>query len=234
MDISRKNLGIFYINIKGLAYYSNSSLAVQVELPPGIIHDMEILNEGKLKEFVNFFIQSNKIPPANVIILLASDFIFKKEFIAVPDPDNPIEEEVEKFLETVPFEKVSNKILKSDKKWKVFAVSTDLCEQVQKSAEINNFQVMGIVPVPILKEIFPEMSQDLNLQLIFEKFDTVKQYSILDLNSGNKSKKLPLKSKNTNHNLNILLAIFFISLFFLIILIYFNIFLPENSKIVSP
>lgn len=236
MDFSKSKLCVFYIeNDKAFFCSNNVPTVLQVGLPLDIVNDMEVVNEEKLNTLIQTFIESNKIVPTDIIILLSPAFTFEKELEELPS--DQLDKEIQKFLEFVPFENISSKVVKFEKKWKVVATSKELCELFKKAFEKQKFSVVGITPASILKETFAELSKNLDLHVVLDKVDAVKQYSFLT--TEEKAEITSAKNKTTlrNQNLMILLGILGFLLTVLLIVIFLNLapsFQPVSKDFLAP
>ena len=226
MNYNKKALSLFYVDKNKGYFYSRSMTSIlQLDLPTDVINDLEVINEDKLNLLLQTFIVNNKIMPTGIIILLSTALTFEKD---LPEsPSDQLEKETSKFLELVPFENVLSKITKIDKKWKIVAANNQLCENFKIAFEKQNFFVVGIVPLAILCEVLPELSQNLDLNIVLDKIDTL--YSLLPpeeiiRNTGSKGKN------QQQSKITLILIIIFLILTAVMGILIFNNALSETTQ----
>ena len=149
-----KQTGIILLQRSGFQLYSPyfSSL-LEFRFVPEIIRDLDVINEDLLDNLIKLFITNNKIPPSNLMIIVADNAAFIKDFTPptppanqppTPLPPNGGEElqiETEKFIEHVPFENVASKTFPWNNGLRAFAANKDLYEAIKNSFEKNGFTV---------------------------------------------------------------------------------------------
>lgn len=218
MDFSKKPVAVFYIEKNSAFFYgSNISVILKLDFPQDVFSDLEILDKEKLSGFLQAFIESNGILPANVMMLLSDQVTFEKDFLKAPF-EQVIEKQIQDFLDFVPFESVWSETLKLGKKIKIVAVNREFCDLVKGVFEKQKFSIIGIVPVSVLQETIPEFSNSTDLQLALSKIDFIKQYSLLKVEDA--PDKIGSKKEVNNKRLIMLLGIFGFLFIILAILVF--------------
>lgn len=180
MAFSKKPSAIIYIDRLKCVFYSNiNRLALNLSFSSETVRDMEIVSKEKLHTLIKSFIETQKIPQSEVIFVLAQSLVFEKELQEVaPDQE---EFEVQNFLDITPFQNIYWKRVKLYKKTKLYVTNKDFCDTFRNILRQLGFIVEGIVPVALLQEAIPQLRTNLDLHIMLEKFDAIKQYSIVDL-----------------------------------------------------
>lgn len=229
MAANNKKRGVIYIEKNGLYYFDeNQTNILQFPFPPNLVQDLEIFDNDALSNQIKIFVQTNKILPCTLLFVVSNNIIFEK---VVPVADySKKDQEVQTFLENIPFENVISKVYDQDKGYRVIAFNKDIYTVLRSSFESMQFNVSGIIPNFILGNMGSSGALQVNsVKYILEKFDTlVKQDllpapvkpSILDkdiLGSPSDSEENPgVKKKNTLPFLLPVLFILFLVLGFVI------------------
>lgn len=179
IDNPKKQLGAFYLDRNQAFYFEEGvSIPLQLDFPPDIVSDLEIIHKNKFEALVQAFIDVHKIIPKNLLIVLSREITFEKDF--VDESIVSVDKEMKNFLDFVPFENVLSKTYKLSKKTKVVAVNKTVCDTLRQTFESQNFSVMYIIPAAMIQEVVIETSKSIDLHLILKKIDALKQYNLLD------------------------------------------------------
>lgn len=228
MDFSEKQTIVCYIDkVKALFYQDIDGSMLQMNFPPDVITDQELTSREKLENLIEQFLETNKFVKGNIIFIYAQDIIIEKDF---PDelPGN-MNDEIQKFIDMVPFEEVLSKIYKLNKKTKVVAINHEIYNSIRNIFTKGNFLVIGVIPSTVLQETFSELSTNIDLAFIASKIYSLKQYSMINDEQLNKLsiKEKPSIKKEENIRLRIMIIVFAILLFILLVLIMIKLF-PNN------
>lgn len=202
--------------------YYDTSLAAPLTFAfsKDFINDLEVVNSVSLHLQIKSFIDNHKISPAQVVLVLSPDVYFGKDF-----PDNPEfhqDIELQKFIDTVPFENASTKIYKLATGSKLLATNADMYQNIKAAFEKAGFVIEAVVPIFILGKDIPIADQlDVSsAKTILERFDLAKQNSLLinqDLYPRPQNLKDKKGKKDDNRSLIFLLPILFTLIIVLII-----------------
>ena len=199
-----------------------------MDFPPDTISDQELTGREKLEHLIESFLETNKLEKGNIIFIYAPDIAIEKDF---PDElAGSKNDEIQKFVDMIPFDEVLSKIYKLDKKTKVVAINQAVYESMKNIFAKKNFLVLGIIPSTVLQETVAELSTNIDLAFIANKIFSLKQYSIVnegELINQNAKEKSGLKKRNIR--MYVLVIVFAILLFILIILVTAKLF-PKNSS----
>jgi len=230
MDFSEKQTIVCYIDKnKALFYQDMDGSILQMDFPPDIISDQELTGREKLEHLIESFLETNKLGKGNIIFIYAPDITIEKDF-----PDEPAgnkNEEIQKFIDMIPFEEVLSKIYKLDKKTKVVAINQEIYDSIKNIFAMKNFLVLGIIPSTVLAETVAELSVNIDLAFISNKIYSLRQYSMVnegELSNQNTKEKSGLRKQNIR--MYALIIVFTILLFVLIILVITKSFSKNSSK----
>src|SRR3989344_4723541 len=120
--------GIIFLQKDKFDFYSPGLIKIiEFRFVPEIIRDLEIINSELLENLIKLFVSNNKIPPSELIIVLADNACFVKDFIvpailvspqqqgALPstlqnsDVSGKFQEDINAFIDNVPFENVQSR-----------------------------------------------------------------------------------------------------------------------------
>jgi len=233
-----KNRAIIFIHKDKFEYYDETqSRIIHFVFQPDVIQDLELVDKDKLNLQVKSFVETNKIPPANMLFIIADTIIFEKSFPVTPNADKNLE--IQKFLENIPFEHVSYKVIDSQKDYKVLAINKELFEALKFSFETLGFKTLGIIAQFSLGETY-RISQNLNSDIakyILRHFDPLKKQGFIQeemkLPPQTTTEETPgevkkIQSPISKYRLPILISVFVLSIGALSIFIYLQ--YPKRSK----
>lgn len=182
-----------YINANvGYLYGDNITEVKELDLrDPNLIRDLEVVNQEQLEAKILSFVDTGKILPAGIIIVLSSAYTFDKNF---ENPATPQQyAQIQSFLSTVPFEDIYSRTYEVGKSSKVIAVNKSFCDALIMSFEKLKFTFYGVVPFQIVQSFMPEFAEKVDLKLLYGKFDELKQYRVFTL-----EKEVAKEAENTN------------------------------------
>lgn len=174
---SNKPRGVFYIDSSRAIFYEGIlNTAVALDFPTDVISDLEVINRKKLEDLLASFIQTHKISPQPVIILLSNQITFEKDF---EENSAELERSINEFLELIPFEGyVSTRVL-SSRKIKVVAANKELCETAKNTFLRLGFTTEGILPLSAVQIILPELANRVEFSVILNKIAELKGFDLL-------------------------------------------------------
>ncbi len=228
MDFSEKQTIICYIDRNKILFYKDiDGSMLQMDFPPNVVSDQELNSREKLEHLIETFIDANKLEKGNILFIFASDMSIEKDF-----PDELAEkknEEIQKFIDMIPFEEVLSKTYTLNKKTKTIAINQEIYESIKSIFAKRGYFLAGIIPSAVLQETFPELSANIDLAFIAGKIFSLKQYSMAEVNEPKKEdpKEKPV-SKKPKTRIYLLVSVFAILLFILIAMVVINL-LPEDS-----
>lgn len=172
--------GILYITRDRFDFYSPSLPGViQCPLAPTLIKDLEILNEQGLYIQIKSFIETHRIKPMQLLLVLSEDITFERDYIDRPDFDR--NQAIQHFQDTLPFEEITMKLYKVDKGLILIGINRHLYEPVSQSFQKLGFVTEGIIP-QIITRRDTTMSNTLDIAsavMLLSKFDLYREDSVL-------------------------------------------------------
>jgi len=224
-DIPRRPTGVFYIE-RERGYYFEETLASPLSLDFTIeaVSDLEIVSKKKLETLIQTFVNTNRLVPKSIIILLSTSITFENEFA---DTTLELEKKIDEFFELVPFENYISKHAKFPGKIKIVAVNKDLCDTVKNAFSSLGFGIAGIYPLSFYLEVAPSLQTNLDLGLVINKSPELRNFNLLSDSQlpGNS----PKKEKKDNKRLYILGGTFAILMVILLFVVYRFIILPPKQ-----
>src|SRR6266446_5267965 len=80
--MAKKENAIILLDRNALSYCTRrNQVPIVWKYPPDVVRDLEILNKDQLRTQLAAFIDTSKIPPSDVIILLTDAMLFIKDFL---------------------------------------------------------------------------------------------------------------------------------------------------------
>src|SRR3989338_2242713 len=148
-----KNKAIVFIHKDKLEYFDETQSKIfQFVFQPNLIQDLEVVDKDQINIQLKSFIGTNKLTVANLLFVIAEAITFEKTFQIVPNANKDLE--IQKFLENIPFEHVSYKIIDGQKDYKVLATNKELYISFKYCFESMGFVVVGAIPQSSLGELY--------------------------------------------------------------------------------
>ena len=221
--------GILYLAKNGLALYSEKTKGIfQLNFRPEVVKDLEITNRDQLNLNIKSFIDSNKIIPFPLIMIVSHKMFFEKDFPPLSKEQQVIE--TQKFLDNIPFEVIVSTAFGTEKSYKIVAANGHFIEGVRKAFEALGFAINIAIPAIAFGNIGEELNQ-VTIKIIFSKYPALKQYNLLknepeassqssQKESEKEVKDVESESKTNKKNL-IAIAIFVLLIIILSIIVFF-------------
>lgn len=199
--MAKRQFAIFFLDTnKAYFYGSNVSSALQMEIPADILSYWDILSRDKFYQLIQTLVTGNKIEPVPLLIILAPSATVEMD-VPANKPSEEVNSDIEQFLDAIAYEKVMSRTYKIQDKSKVVAANRDLYEAIKHGFEKFNFTTVGVVSLPLLQKVMPEIGNTLNFDVLAGKFDTMKQYSLVtadEVSSISKSSSEQQESEKPN------------------------------------
>lgn len=175
-----KTRAIIFIHKDKFEYYDEvQSKIFQFVFQPTVFQDLELVDSNQLNLQLKTFVTTNKLTPANILFVISDTIIFEKVFILTPATNKDLE--IQKFLENIPFEHVSYKVIQNEKNYKVLAINKELYSSLQFSFESLAFKSLGVIPQSSLGDIY-KTTQNLNTDIIknvMTRFDILQKETFI-------------------------------------------------------
>lgn len=228
-----KQKGVIYLDKDKLDIYINkSSKILRLGFSAEVARDLEIIDKEKFYSLIKAFIDTYKIPVSNLVIMLAKDLIFDKDFQNQETEDKQNLEEIQKYLDTIPFETIGIKIIKHEKTTKVIAANRDFYQTIKAGFEKQGFIIESIIPTVILgnnNKLDATRTLDKeSAQFILKKLDWL---SLNSMPINENVIKEPEKNENNplqNKRLLVMLILFGVLIIIFIVLLV-NSFKPQKT-----
>lgn len=229
MEFSDKQTTICYLDQYQMYLYEQSiGKILQIDFQQGSLSDQELINKEKLEESVVTYLENNKVSLGNITIIYSRNFYIEKEF------GPQAEEEIQKFLDAIPFEESLTKIYDLGNKQIAVAINKKIHDALVAIFRKKGYAVIGAIPSKILQEVSRELSSSFDLSLIAARIDFYKQFSFTQSeNTPEFSPKTENSSSSSNRNILLLSSILIMLLSFLLIIIFFK-FFPGKKTAVKP
>jgi hypothetical protein len=135
---------------------------------------MDVISAVDLENQIKLFVEQNNIPPSNILIIVSPNVVFEKDIEGMPSDTR--EAQVQRFLDTVPFENLYTLTFPTAQGIHVIAVNKGLCETLKNSFIKIGSTVDSIIPYSALGPDgtnLTALSADVGRQLI-KKVDSVR------------------------------------------------------------
>lgn len=168
---------IVYIDRDKISLCSSTHLAPLVfKFTPSMIADLEITNSDELNIGLRQFIEQNKIKPEPIVLIVSKFVYFEKNYTGV---NSPSQEEVDNFIQSVPFSATSSKVFKVISGYKQVVLNRDFYEVFKQTFNDLGFTVMAIVPGFALGQAANNSFSEETCRVIYKKLDQIIADSII-------------------------------------------------------
>ena len=222
MDV-KKNSAIIWLSKTGfLVFIKGSNSAFNFQFTADSVQYFDIVNEGKLTTQIEEFLARSKISNLWIHFVVGVDAIQEKDFEINHDED------IEKFIDIIPYEQVLFKKTFSEKSIHVAAFNGDFFRIISNVLEKHNSIFLSVLPYYLLGI---NQFNIADAQSIFKKADSLKRESIIDFadhTENNYSVSQPTKKEKSS--LPLLIPVFGGLIVILIIMIYSTSKTPVNPS----
>ncbi len=136
-------LSVIFLDKSRLDIYSSDRSAIfSFDLTP-FSSNVEINNTSNFEQSIKEFIDSNKIPPSDVVLVLAESILFAKGLPA----ENQDEDEEAKFADTIPFDNVAFRAYPVQGGKLIVATNKSYYIDILTAFEKNGFSISSVLPV---------------------------------------------------------------------------------------
>ncbi len=230
--------GILYLAKNGLALYDEKTKRIfQLNFQPQVVKDLEIINRDQLNLNIKSFVDSNKITPSALIMIVSHNMFFEKDFPPLSKEQQVIE--TQKLLDNIPFEIIASTAFGTEKTYKIVAANGYFIESMRKAFETLGFAINISIPAIAFGNIGEELNQ-VTIKIIFSKYPALKQYNLLKDTSA----LIPLspqkeseggvkdeKSKEKNNKKNLIAIGVFVLLIVILSIIVFFVLSSQKSSL---
>lgn len=188
--------GVIYLQKDKLQIYSPyAGNVLELKFTAQMVRDLDIVDLELIETTIKAFVMNGKIAPANLVIVLADNAYFTKDFLQpavqktgataiTPEVTKEIlQSQAEQFIEHVPFDNVVSKTIPLKNGIKVCATNKDFYQTIGLAFEHNGFSVLNVFPALVFGTglgtqpvLTPPMATT-----IIAKANTLKQYDLLGL-----------------------------------------------------
>lgn len=230
MQEGKKQTLIVYFEPTQVYLYDITGNYFLLKFPSDVVNNQEIVDIEKFSELFEDLFTQYEVANSHVLIVLSQGLTFEK---ILSENISPIDrnKEAKEFTDIVPFEEVLSHIYKLSKTEKIIAVNKKLCDDISEILKKLQFSVT-IIPLSIIQDVIVELTNNLDLKIILDRADSLKQYSLLSPEEIEFEKTTQSK-KSDKTRLLILGGIFFVLLAILALLLITNVFLVPKTPVAS-
>jgi hypothetical protein len=226
---SNKKNAVILLDRNCLYYYGGNvqNSILRLDFSPDIIRDLDVVNHEQFYNQIKSFIETNKLIPTNIAMVLSPYVIFEKDLQVLPTID--VATEMQNFIDSIPFDNLTVKKYPFEKYVRLVAVNKPFYDTIKQAFERRSFLVESITPYFSLKTTI-NFQTELTVQtmkFILNKSDVLKQENILlhEYSTVHEEEKKNNKEEDSEKKRTYILAgVFVILIIVLIVLLIQNIF----------
>lgn len=187
--------GIIFLQRDKFQFYSPYLTNLfEFRFVPEFIQDFDIFNRELLENLLRVFISNNKIPASGLVIVIADNASFIKDFVLAQQPIAPqqasippqtladLQEQANEYLQLVPFESAATKTFPLANGVRAYATNQEVCEVLKSILEKLGFIFEGVFPAFVFDPgVSSRTSLDApSISVILQKIPTLRQYNLMD------------------------------------------------------
>lgn len=212
---------VLYVDRGSLTFYTKGNQKPHVlELGPEVVKDMEVVSPDKFIQALAYWMDTNKVPSSDVVIVLSDNVCFEHAVQSLASSDED-EKEIELFLGTVPFTQSVSRVIVDGASKRAVVINRDYYDLLLDFLEKRYFRVLALFPSSLLKIKAPE---EIKVDHLVKNLDDYKKYNLLS-DFERKPLQQSFIAKNTprdTHNLKLMAAAFGFLLLVLGVMVYFT------------
>ncbi len=223
---SKGNIVLLLLDRSGFILFRGTLTNIlKFTFTPEVVSNLDVVNKDLLKNLIVSFIENNKIPASIVIVLLTDAVIYEKNLTNE-------QSDVQKFLDSIPFEDVLAKAIKTEKLSLMVGTNRDLVFSVIDPFIKKGFIIEAVVPsflygqninitngltVELVKSILkhPELLKSVNLLIGQQLIRELSGDSSMSAQKENKTEEKPKKRQ-------LILIVVFVALFVVMLIMLFT------------
>ena len=225
---------ILFLDRSGFSVFQDTMADIaKFNFTPDIVANLDVVNKEQFSTLIATFIQINKIVPSSLALVLSDNIVYEKDIQALGSEtqeniDKEHKEEIQKFLEDIPFEEVLAKVIKIGVP-RIVAVNKDLVMTIA-DVFVNKGSVLeAIIPSFMYGETvnFAAGLTQNNIQAILEGSEILKTGNLLTDQQritsvqGLETEQKEKEKKPQNLRLYILVGVF-VTLLVILAVVYLN------------
>lgn len=212
---------VVFVERHRLRLYSPKLPAILTwDFPPSAISDLDIKNSEILRQEVKLFVNRNRVTPAPIMLIFSPSACFEKSFPEASADQK--HDEVQKFIDAVPFEYVRSKVVPVGKGSRVIVANRDFYEALDIAFERLGFSTLAIAPFSLLGIPLPATGFDGAVgKLISQRIDLAREQSFYTPKPAGQNERAPMKS-DEKRRLTILLTAFGVLILILVVVIFLS------------
>jgi len=158
--LSKNHPIILFIDRFGFGVYQDTLTNIpKFNFTPDIVANLDVVNKKQFVSLIVTFIQINKIVGSSLVVILSDDVIYVRDLVNPVQKTTPIQnlkvdsnddrdhkDEVQNFLENIPFEEVLAKVIKTGSVDRIVAVNKDLIMAIIDTFISKGSSIEAITP----------------------------------------------------------------------------------------
>lgn len=149
--LSKNHPIILFIDRNGFNVYQDVLTNIpKFNFTLDLVSNLDVVNEEQLTKLLGTFIQINKIVPGNLAVILSDNVIYIKDLVNPAQKPAPVQnsktDEVQSFLEDVPFEDVLARVIKVGNTNRVVAANKGLIMTIVNAFVNKGSNIEAITP----------------------------------------------------------------------------------------
>lgn len=193
MDFNKRQQAFLYLGRDRFDFYGTGFTNILTfPFSQAIIRDLEILNDAQLQTEIGQFIQQYNIPPENITIVLSPSVLFEKDISGSPTP-----EEIQKFLDSVPFEDILSSTIPIENGIRVVAANKSFYETLQATFSKSGSMIEAVIPYLVFGQDYTSFDalDTQTASTLLKHIDTVKRFNMIQVKNEQTQTQITIEQK---------------------------------------
>lgn len=158
--LSKNHPIILFIERNGFSLFQDTLPNIpKFNFTPDLVANLDVVNKEQFVNLLATFIQINKIVPSSLAVILSDNVIYVKDLTnpvekpipsqglsVEPNADKEHKDEIQNFLENIPFEEILAKVIKTGEGGRIVAVNKDLVMTIADAFVNKGSIIEAIIP----------------------------------------------------------------------------------------
>ncbi len=174
--MEKKQQALLFLDRNGFYFYvpGMENVATCV-FPENILKDLEVVDPTGMENQIKIFVSQWGIPSVDITMVLSANIIFEKQI----ESGSGELEEINKFLESIPFERFEKIVTVEGGNKKIFAVNKNLTYGIEASFIKLKSSVSTVLPYYPLASLLQTLPLDVTTAVsILKKVNDLKSYNM--------------------------------------------------------
>ncbi len=209
--------GVMYLERQRLLF-ANGVATMQLDFTPEMIRDLDVVDQELLTKTLLDFIEKNKVPPGNFVMILPQSVLFVNE---TPETDPvKVEAQMNEFMSFVPFDETLSKQYQTKNGLRMVAANGGFIDAIRDTFAVRGIGCGGVVPASIFGTDEPGGLSAEMIDTVLKNDELIRGASMVEASVATQQEGSTNTTKPTPSKLPLLFGVFAFLILALIVTIF--------------